>query len=132
MISTLDTARYSQLLTKFLPKIIETEEEYEQSRRLLLELMRRSERSPEETALLKSIATLVKEFDERQEQPEPASPLEILLHLMEENGLRQVDLAGKIASKGVISEIINGKRAISKSQAKALGEMFHVSPALFI
>jgi len=31
-----------------------------------------------------------------------------------------------------VSEAVNGKREISKSQAKALGEFFHVSPELFI
>jgi HTH-type transcriptional regulator/antitoxin HigA len=33
---------------------------------------------------------------------------------------------------GVVSEIVNGKRAISKTQAKLLGERFKVSPSLFI
>jgi HTH-type transcriptional regulator/antitoxin HigA len=31
-----------------------------------------------------------------------------------------------------VSEALNGKRAISKAQAKALGEFFKVSPELFI
>ena len=35
-------------------------------------------------------------------------------------------------SSGVASEVINGKRAISKNQAKALAEFFRVSPELFI
>ena len=36
------------------------------------------------------------------------------------------------ASSGVVSQIVNGKRAISKAQAKALGHQFKVSPSLFI
>jgi HTH-type transcriptional regulator / antitoxin HigA len=51
---------------------------------------------------------------------------------MEAQGLKQIDLVKVIGSKGGVSEIVNGKRAISKSQAKALGEFFNVSPALFI
>jgi hypothetical protein len=35
-------------------------------------------------------------------------------------------------SRGRVSEVVNGKRAISKAQAKALGEFFKVSPELFI
>ncbi len=62
----------------------------------------------------------------------PASPLEVLLHLMEKNEIKQADLVGKVGSSGVVSEIINGKRGISKAQAKALGEIFHVSPSVFI
>jgi HTH-type transcriptional regulator / antitoxin HigA len=37
-----------------------------------------------------------------------------------------------IGSKGVVSEVVNGKRAISKAQAKALGEFFNVNPGVFI
>lgn len=113
-------------------KVIENEEEYDKARRILLELMMQKERNPEETALIKLIATLIKEFDEKQEKPPEATPHEVLLHLMEENHLKQADLVGKIGSKGVISEIVHGKRSISKSQAKALGEIFQVSPAIFI
>ena len=55
-----------------------------------------------------------------------------LLHLMEARGLKQADLIGVIGSSGVVSEVINGKREISKAQAKALGDLFHVDAGLFI
>lgn len=51
---------------------------------------------------------------------------------MKENGLRQVDLAEEIGSQGVVSEILNGKRAINARQAKALASRFSVSPAVFL
>jgi len=35
-------------------------------------------------------------------------------------------------SSGVVSEVVNGKRAISKAQAKALGDYFKISPSFFI
>lgn len=60
------------------------------------------------------------------------SPHEILQHIMEASDTRQADLVGLIGSSGVVSEIVNGKRAISKAQAKVLGEQFKVSPSLFI
>ncbi|MEO0843436.1 MAG: helix-turn-helix domain-containing protein, partial [Cyanobacteria bacterium J06643_5] len=54
------------------------------------------------------------------------------LFLMEQKGIKQSDLIGIIGSKGVISEVVNGKREISKAQAKALGEFFNVDAGLFI
>jgi HTH-type transcriptional regulator / antitoxin HigA len=36
------------------------------------------------------------------------------------------------SSHGYVSDVVNGKRAISKTHAKALGKMFHVSPEVFI
>jgi HTH-type transcriptional regulator/antitoxin HigA len=46
-----------------------------------------------------------------------ASPHDILLHLMEARELRQAELIGILGSKGVVSEVVNGKRSISKAQA---------------
>jgi HTH-type transcriptional regulator/antitoxin HigA len=132
MTLTIDKTIYSQLLGKFQPKIIKNIEEYNEASCILLELMTRPERSPEETELLQLIAVIIQEFDKKQEQPEPASPQEVLLHLMEERNFKQVDLVGKIGSKGVVSEIVNGKRSISKAQAKILAEIFHVSSSVFI
>lgn len=61
---------------------------------------------------------------------EQSSPLEILQHLMEVSGIRQADLVGIIGSSGVVSEVVNGKRAISKAQAKALGNYFNLFNSL--
>ncbi len=47
--------------------------------------------------------------------------------------MKQVDLVGVLnLSKGVVSLIVNGKRAISKAQAKKLGEIFNISAGAFI
>jgi HTH-type transcriptional regulator / antitoxin HigA len=61
-----------------------------------------------------------------------SQPHEILQHMMESSGTRQADLVGVIGSSGVVSGIVNGKRFISKAQAKALGLYFKVLPSLFI
>jgi hypothetical protein len=42
---------------------------------------------------------------------------------MKEHEIRQADLVGIIGSRGVVSEVVTGKRAISKAQAKALGKL---------
>jgi len=46
--------------------------------------------------------------------------------------LRQADHVPIFGSRGRVSEVVNGKRAIGKAQAKTLGEFFKVSPELFI
>jgi HTH-type transcriptional regulator/antitoxin HigA len=132
MAPVIDKAEYSKLLIEFQPKVIETEKEYDRTHQALLELMVCQDRTSEQTALLKLLITLIKEFEEKQEQPEPASPHDVLLHLMEAHKLKQADLVGEVGSKGVVSEIVTGKRAISKAQAKSLAKIFHVSPAVFI
>jgi len=53
------------------------------------------------------------------------------LHLMEARDLKQSDLVGILGSRA-LPRSHQRKRGISKAQAKALGEFFHVSPALFL
>jgi len=50
----------------------------------------------------------------------------------EEHGLRQRDLLDVFGSRGIASEVVSGKRAISKAQAKKLAEVFHVPADLFL
>ena len=88
--------------------------------------------TPEQTAILQLLVTLVKEFENKHYPIDPSSPHAILKHLMEALGIKQSDLVGIIGSKGVVSDIVNANRGISKAQTKALGKFFHVTPALFI
>jgi HTH-type transcriptional regulator/antitoxin HigA len=116
-----------------LPVRIKTEEEND---RMLLEvrkLMDKGEqRTPEEDALLDLIAHLVQEFERNFYHLGEATPHEVLRELMNARGLKQRDLWELFGSKGIASEVINGKRGISKAQAKALAEFFHVSVEVFI
>jgi HTH-type transcriptional regulator/antitoxin HigA len=76
--------------------------------------------------------TLIEAYEAHNYPMEQSPPHEILQHIMESSGIRQADLVGVIGSSGVVSEVVNGKRSISKAQAKALGDYFKVSPTLFI
>lgn len=132
MTLTFNTAAYRNLLNEFVPKIIETEEEYERALVITEKLTFAKNRTPEEKALYKLLVTLIEVYETEHYSLDESKPHEILRHLMEASSTRQSDLVGIIGSSGVVSEIVNGKRAISKAQAKALGEYYKVSPSLFI
>ena len=132
MTISLDKTTYSKLLVEYQPKVITTEAEYDQALETVEKLMADQQRTPEQTAILQLLVTLIEEFETKHYPIEPSSPHAMLEHLMDARGIKQSDLVGIIGSKGVVSEIVNRKRAISKAQAKALGEFFNVSPALFI
>lgn len=51
---------------------------------------------------------------------------------MESRNAKQADLVPILGGRGRVSELVNGKRAISKAQAKALADFFHVSAELFL
>ncbi|MBE9206368.1 transcriptional regulator [Nostoc sp. LEGE 06077] len=132
MTTSFNTITYSQLLVELQPKVITTEEEYDHTLETVEKLMACKNRTPEQTAILQLLVTLIEEFENKNYPLEPSSPHAILKHLIEARGIKQSDLVGIMGSKGVVSEVVNGNRAISKAQAKALGKFFHVSPALFI
>lgn len=128
-----DPKKYGTLLAQTLPAVIQTEEQNEQYLAIVEKLMSKGENlSPEEATLLDLLVHLIHDFEQRFYQPEDATPLEVLHFLMEANDLKQSDLVPIFGSKGITSEVINGKRGISKAHAKALGEFFNISPAAFI
>jgi len=132
MILTFDRATYSNLLAEIAPKAIETEEEYDRLLAVAERLTFAKNRTPEERALYKLLVTLIEVYETENYPMDKSEPHEILQHIMESSGTRQADLVGIIGSSGVVSEVVNGKRAISKAQAKALGDYFKISPSLFI
>jgi len=130
----LNIPRYGDLLKRFAPKAIETVEE----NRLVLRIVERpmsigdGKRSTEENALLSLLAALIEQF-ERKVYPVPSAyPKDILRDLMESNQPKAADLAGVMGGRSRVSDVLSGKRAISKEQAKRLGERFGISPAAFI
>jgi HTH-type transcriptional regulator / antitoxin HigA len=75
---------------------------------------------------------LIENFEDKHYQLNPATPLEILQEFVRDRALKQKDLLPVFGSQGIASEVLNGKRSISKAQAKALGEFLKVSPTLFL
>jgi HTH-type transcriptional regulator/antitoxin HigA len=115
-------------------KDVATEAEYDQTIAEINRFLRKGEAnlSPEEDRLLDLLSTLAENWEVAQ-HPIPEAPgYRTLKHYMQVRGLRQIDLQPFLGSPGVTSEIVNGKRSITKEQAKRLGALFGVSPAVFI
>ncbi|KYC35848.1 transcriptional regulator [Scytonema hofmannii PCC 7110] len=132
MILTFDRSTYRNLLAEVVPVAIDTEEEYERILKVVEQLTFKKNRTIEEQALHKLLVILVEAYETQNYPMDESAPHEILQHMMEASGTRQADLVGIIGSSGVVSEVVSGKRSISKAQAKALGDYFKVSPSLFI
>jgi len=117
-----------------LPRPISTEQEYDEFVALTGQLMEKGEDSlsPEEGALLELLGILIQDYDERHYPLEKADPVTVLKELMDANDLSQNDLAHLFGSKSIVSEVLSGKRDISKPQAKKLAERFRVTADLFI
>lgn len=130
---TFNKQLYGVLLTDILPTVIDSEVEYNRIESIFENLLDNEHRSPEEDKLFDLLANLLEDYERRNLPPlEDSSPLEALKFLMQQNDLTQKDLVEFFGSKGTVSEVLSGKRSISKTQAKKLAERFRVSTDLFI
>jgi HTH-type transcriptional regulator/antitoxin HigA len=59
-------------------------------------------------------------------------PHEILRSIMEEAGLRQRDLLDIFGTRSIVSEVLSGRRGITKPHARALAARFKLNPNAFI
>ncbi len=138
MTLTLNKENYLRLLneTKIIPKIIETEEEYNQYLAVTENLMaKKNQRTPEETTLFRLLVRLIEDYEEKFYSTGDWSdlpPHEILQHLLESSGMTEADFQEVISSDSkLIGNLLNGQLAISFEQAQKLGAYFKVSPSLF-
>ncbi len=82
--------------------------------------------------MLVLLAYLIEGFENKNFTLNASTPLSVLQSLMEARDLHPRDLWSLFGSRGITSEVLHGKRGISKTQAKKLAEFFHVSADLFI
>jgi len=131
---TVDPRKYARLANRIVVKAIETEEEYDHMVAAVERLMDKGEErlSPEESALLETMAILVQAYDDRHHALPPLAPSEMLAYLMETSGRTANDLLPVLGTRGRVSEVLSGKRSISKEQAKKLASLFKVTVDLFI
>ena len=132
--TTYNPKKYGALLTRTLPGVIEDTADYQRLESVYNDLMRKRENlSPEESRLFDLLANLLEDYEKRALPPlEKSSPLETLKFLIEENGLRQSDLADVFGRQSVVSEVLSGKREITKIQAKSLAQRFNLRIEAFI
>jgi len=130
--TVIDQPAYSALLLEERPHVIRTAADNARALHRIDDLMRRNDLSPAEAEILDLLTLLVERFEEQHYAMERATPIEIVRELMKANGVSQSEIAEILGSKGLASEMLSGKREISKSQALKLSERFHVPAAVFL
>ncbi len=132
MTQTIDLKVYGQLVAEVMPKVIETEDEYEQFLAVAERLTFKQEQTPEESALYDLVTMLVETYEAQHYEIEKSSPVEVLQHIIESSGIDIADLADIFGSSEVTSQILAGRRLIDVMQAQALANRFKLSPQIFL
>ena len=115
------------------PKIIKTEEQY---RAYLAEVDRLAADDPASGTpagdRLELLAKLVEDYEKERFKFKRPDPIAAIRFRMEEQGLRQKDLAPMLGGKNRVSEVLAGKRPLTLSMVRALNYSLHISAELLI
>jgi HTH-type transcriptional regulator/antitoxin HigA len=110
------------------------ESDYRAAQAILDRLIGRPDLTEGQSDYLAALIRFVEEHERKRhaEEFEALTPIEILKHLMEANDLSTSDLGYIVGSRGLASEVLNGKRGLSKAMIRRLSERFAISPALLL
>ena len=78
-----------------------------------------------------TLTALIMQYEDEVAPDPERSPAGVLQYLMDERGLRQIDLVPILGSKSYVSQILSGHRPISKEAARKLAEFFKVTAYSF-
>ncbi|WP_100550515.1 helix-turn-helix domain-containing protein [Caedibacter taeniospiralis] len=106
-----------------------TKKQYEESKKLLRELMKLSadEKTQEIQSFARALAKQVNNYESKHFSFEnSANAKDVLLYLIKMYGLTQKDLP-EIGSQSLVSKILKGERELTLEHIKALSKRFNVS-----
>ena len=122
---------YGALLSETKPEVIRGEQQNAYFIAKLEELTSLEEVTAAQEKLIRLLTVLVEEYESRYYPVPDAGPLDIIRHLMEEHHLRQKDLVDVFGTESIVSDVLNGKRDLTKDHIVRLSTRFQVSPAVF-
>jgi HTH-type transcriptional regulator / antitoxin HigA len=123
---------YRELLTEELPRAIHSDRMHQRYLTRIEELLERKKRSAAEDRLLELLSILVERYEDEHETVEAPHPVAALRELMLAKGISQADLSKLLGSSGIVSEVLSGKRELSKAHIRKLSKAFHVPADVFV
>jgi HTH-type transcriptional regulator / antitoxin HigA len=126
---------YLDCVIRFPLKAIKTERQHDEAVAVIGQLSIRGQLDAGELEYLEALSRLIGDYEEHAAERVKLStrdPIDVLKFLMKEGQLSISSLGRIIGSQGVASEILSGKRELSKGHIHKLAHHFHVEPGLFI
>lgn len=125
---------YLKLVRRFALRPIRKRSEYDAALAVLDPMMGRDNLSAGEADYVDALTTFVELYDAAHypADDEPMEPVAFLRALLDNAEMSTTDLGAILGSKGVASEVLNGKRALSKTHIAKLASHFKVERGLFL
>lgn len=126
------------LYVHFPPRPIMTKRMYAHYREAVNILMHEIEKAENNNTLrmiiqeyLNSVLPFIEAYEKKEFPIGTATPEEMLRFLMEQNDLSQYDIASNVGGQPVVSDILHGKRKLTRGHIERLAKRFGVRPATF-
>jgi HTH-type transcriptional regulator/antitoxin HigA len=124
---------YAAVVAKYTPKVIRTEAENEYYTSVLQELDARFDQlNDAEKDFTDLLTLLIEDFEAKHYELPKASPSEVIRFLMEQHSLKQRDLLDIFGNASVTSEVLSGKRELSKEHIRKLAARFSIPVDLLL
>lgn len=122
---------YLQLLQKFPPRPIRSEEQFLAVQNVVDNLIDAEEITPEKQDYLNLLGILIHDYEEQHVAMPDLSGIDLLRALMDEFRLKQKDLVPIFKTESIVSAVLNGQRNFTVEHIEKLADFFHISPAAF-
>ena len=124
---------YLDLIRQFPLRPLTSDADLDAAIAVINTLIDRGELSPPEQDYLDVLGDLVEAYEEKAVPMEPVSDAEMLRFLIEHRPTTQVQVARetKIA-ESTISDVLAGRRKLTRGQIGKLAKYFHVEPGVFL
>jgi HTH-type transcriptional regulator/antitoxin HigA len=122
---------YGALLSREKPEVISGEKQNRLYIERLEKLTAKNSVTPAEKKLVALLTVLIEEYEAKHDPMPDAEPTAIIRHLMEAHSLRQKDLLDVFGTESIVSDVLRGRRELTKQHIRRLSTRFHVSPSVF-
>jgi HTH-type transcriptional regulator / antitoxin HigA len=122
---------YLKLVTAFPLASIKSDEQLQEAQKVMDQLLAQRELKAGEGMYLDALSDLVAAYEDEHYPIEPASDADLLRHLMEAEGVTQAQLSSDtMVPKSTISEILAGKKHLSRHMIRKFADYFRVDVSL--
>ncbi len=113
-------------------KIIKTDAQYNKYCDILEKLIDSGKKTKAVQDEIELLTLLIEKYDEEHNTFDNSDPIELLKSLMKEHKMKAVDLAKLLhVSEGLVSDMINCKKGLSKETIRILAEKFKLNQEAF-
>ncbi len=127
------TGPYEKLVSIFPPRPLTHPDVLEKTYAVIERLMSIKSPSAAQEDLLDVLATLVDAYESHAFPIESPTMADLLAHLIEARGVSKAEVARQTkVSPATISDVLSGRRLLSKPSIVKMAKYFGVSPAVFL